>query len=170
MFMNKKKSKYGWKDFLSLIYMVVPFLTTMWIQDEVNKPFIISFKYLSLPVIVLTYIYFNKFTEDWDSKDWLVQKTKPFVVALPIIYLSFGWVNIFNAFIPPQQKFIVSGHVVKKVNSRTTRTVTIINKKGDRIRVRVTRDEFRNTSVGEDFVKEMKKGSLGLLFKVGIHF
>ncbi len=165
---NKKKR--NWISFFLVLYALISFSTLFWIQDEVNKPFILAFKYLSLPVVCISYgLYFFHFT-DGESENLFVRIFRPLLVAFIIVFMSFGYINIVNAFIPPSQKVIVEGKIVDIKNHRSTRTITVLTEVGNRIRVRVTKEEYRNASWEKPFRKEMKRGCLGLLYKIGNHF
>ena len=135
--------------------------------DDANFAF--AFKYLSAPILLLSfYVYLFKMP-GWRAKQGPV-KGPLFTLcfSLLLIATSAGYVSIVNAFGPGQRNVIIQGKISELSTTHSRRTsywVTVVDKSGKSKEFRVTRGEYDTLAVGEQYSARWKLGSLGMIYK-----
>ena len=159
-------------DPLFFVFMIGAIIPIFIFESEFNEPYNLAFKYLSLPILILTFLLSKLLLPKWRSEVGPF-KANGFTLlsALLFILLSGGYVIAFNALIGKQTPIMIEGSVTNKsktIGSKSTSYQISINDKnsGKEIKVESTEKEYKNTEVGDTYSKKWVVGSLGLIYKI----
>ena len=162
--------KYG--DWLFIIFAVVAIVPNYLYDTVLNAPYIWAFKYLSIPITVITfYIYFNKLPKFRREAGKFKGVAWTSLVAALLILMSGGYVLAFNAQIGSQEAVQLSGKVVELDTYKSTKGgmsyyvyVSFPNSE-EPTKFDVSKSHFNTFEVGAEFQEVWFLGSLDILYR-----
>jgi len=165
--MTKILKKYGTWAFFA--YLAACFYALLWVRTEHNVPFVLAFKYLTIPWLAICYCAAFRWLPEWRAK-WkasAVALIGPGLIALLLTLFSAGIVIYANMIIPPQEMIRVEGSVVEKytAGSRYPARILKLDIGGQkRLNLEVSSTLWHAIRVGDQYVEEMRRGGLGFLY------
>lgn len=160
--------KHGTHIFLA--YMLIALVPIIMFQIELDKPFILGFKYLSLPVTLIVFSIYWFALPNWKKENNLfLGLLMSGLISLLIVLMSGSYLMGINAWIGKQRPYEISGKIIEleardgsKYNSYF---VTLENKDGSIKKLDVSENLYSNLTVGDNYTDVWKLGSLGLIYK-----
>jgi len=168
--MEQFLKKYGSNIFFG--YIIIGIIPIFVFVTEFNTPFYYSFKYLSLPILTLTfYVYLMKMPTyrraNGDVKGILL--TMLYTVMF-ILFCS-GYIIGFNAIFGKQTDYKIEGTIVSLSSISGGKGgakyhVSIKNSMSDNvIKLDVSKHEYDKLNIGQVYSAYWKVGSLGIIYK-----
>lgn len=157
-------------DNIFLAYMLLALAPIFMFQIEFNKPFLLGFKYLSLPTAIIVFSVYWFAIPNWKRENSLFKGLlMSTITTLLVVLMSGAYLIGINAWIGPQEPYEISGNIthleVSKGTKSTSYHVTIDND-GVSKKLDVSFDLYSSLKVGEYYKDIWQKGSLGLIYKV----
>jgi hypothetical protein len=164
---TKTLKKYGTWAFSA--YLVACFSALLWVRTEHNVPFVLAFKYLTIPWLAICYCAAFRWMPEWRGKlkTSALALIGPGLIALILTLFSAGIVIYANMIIPPQEMIRVEGTVVGKhtAGSRYRARILKLDIGGQkRLNLEVSSSLWHAIRVGDQYVEEMRRGGLGFLY------
>lgn len=155
-------------------YMGGALYSILSITTEFNQPFILGFKYLSLPMFILSAFIVFKWPHAFIRRGGPLKTWK-----LALFSLLFGglltlfsgpYLSLANAVMPPQEKVIVQGRVTGKFKTgkyQRSRVVTLDteNDFGRPYKFYVSHNYFDRVRIGDIYKTTVNKGGLGFVYR-----
>lgn len=149
----------------------------IWLDTEIEKAFIIALKYLFLPLLLLFVIW-----TQIDFKKRLSEFTKirfakiqaliivPLLGASIIPVLCGSLLLYVNMFVGKQKIVNVKGEIIRRElnlngSAFPLKSILLKTTDGNVLKLFISDEEFKQLNNGDMFSKEMKQGSLGILYK-----
>ena len=152
-----------------LMYLIIGILPLFLINTEHDVPILYAFKYLSLPVIIISYCYTYTLKEWRDSVSRVAMIIMPLSAALLITFFSIGYISVVNMI--SHTKVEYSGKIVLKQKIRgrysTTYHITIFdNSLHEKKEFDISSDEYSHLKEGDVYRSQWNVGLLGIPYKL----
>ena len=165
--------KKEWKfPLLFIAYALGALYIIFSINTEVNLPYYLAFKYLTIPWLILsTIIVFIKpklFMKPDEIKKWKQILLSLLLTGLMTLF-SGPYVSMANALLPPQEKILIEGHIVSKCLTGKYHNIPEVvldelNSRGEPYRFEIKRNDFENLRIGDQYSKVFTRGGLGFVY------
>ncbi len=157
-----------------ILYMVIGAAFIVMYDCAFNSEFIFAFKKLSIPIFIISqalfYIDYYQSKQKYPTIKYIAISLAFYLVVL---LCSGGYVAGYNAMVGKQQHLDVSGVIKNKFTTsgkyESYYIETFANELNTNIELSVTKNEFDNLMVGDEYRTSLTKGSLGIYYKIGCY-
>ena len=162
--MEKFIDKYGEKLFWAL--MLTGIAPLFFYDTEFNVPYILAFKYASIPVLIISYVISIHYMPNWSLKTGPVMKLiMPLLVSGLVVLFMGGHVIAVNALVGTQYERHITGEIIDMNTSggrTTTHTATVVDiNTQEQKTLEISTREFKTYRIGDTYQKLWYEGSLG---------
>ena len=142
------------------------------IATEFNLPFTLAFKYLTIPLLITSFIFVfkmsNLFFKNREIRKWK-QILLSFVLCGIMTLLSGPYISLANALLQPQEKIIIEGHITDKflTGKHQESAVVVLDKNnslGEPYKFYASKNLYKQIKIGDDYRKELTRGGLGFVY------
>jgi hypothetical protein len=152
-----------------LVYIGLTIIPLLLINTEHDAQFIFAFKYLFIPILIISYLFIG-ILEEWRSNASMYSLIfLPLITALIITVFSCGYISAINII---GYKYVAfNGKVIKKDilhgTDHTTYRLEIYELKSKiKKQLDVSIEEYHNYNQGDLYTGKWKLGLLGIPFKM----
>lgn len=168
-----RRSELGW--FMAIWLFGGSFAVNCYYSPEVNTSYELAFKYLSIPLSVVSFLtlrYFTKTDQDFQKSSYLIKGFVHLVFAVMWIGMpGNALVLLGNAWFAPANAQPIEGRVVEKWTSRKSKggisyDIRVFSEQLYRnIWLEVSPSTYSEITIGQRFQTNKIEGAFGILYK-----
>ncbi len=158
---------------LLFAYMLGALYPILRIKTEFNVPYNLAFKYLTIPLVIASFIFVFKnprlFIEQGEIKTWKLTLFS-FMFGGLITLFSGPYIALINAVTPAQENVAIDGQVTDKflTGKYHDSPVVVLDVKdsfSEPYKFEINRRIYDNIRIGEKYKTVMRRGGLGFVYK-----